>query len=539
MRNEDRERAVIEIASRVVEDRMTRAMEGKNASILQVINDTVYHEKRRLKEAPANYPNRDADFVFWHNIQKRYPHADRRELKLILDEIVTRYAGEIAGNFNPEVYKLTSQVLPFGLAMLLNSVSPGRMLRDLPNPPSLQTNIIQTGKTQLFQKLGQLGTLVLVPTHLSNLDSPVVGWSIYKQGLPPFTYGAGLNLFSNPMLSFFMHNLGAYKVDRLKKAILYKDVLKEYATCSLEYGYHSLFFPGGTRIRSGKPERKLKKGLLGTSVQAYINRLKNNHPQPKLFIVPCTINYHLVLEAKSLIEDHLRREGKTRYIEDKESTDIRNVFRFASSAASLDANIRLVFGDPMDPFGNLVNEHGESLDRRGRVIDTARYVMRGDSIVDDPQRDFEYTRELSSRIVEQFSRYNMIMVTNLAAKACFNLLQRKNSTMDLYQLLHTGGNIDQLHLLEVYSEIDRLMLDLKRLEKNGELMLEPYLLEHDSDQILARALRFFGSYHNKRVIVRKGDRIKTEDIKLLYYYQNRLDGYELQQRSKSEVAFEG
>ena len=36
---------------------------------------------------------------------------------------------------------------------------------------------------------------------------------------------------------------------RRKKAPIYKDVLKQYATVSLELGYHNLFFPGGTRSR--------------------------------------------------------------------------------------------------------------------------------------------------------------------------------------------------------------------------------------------------------------------------------------------------
>ena len=128
---------------------------------------------------------------------------------------------------------------------------------------------------------------------------------------------AGLNLFGNPVVGLFMRNLGAYTVDRLKRDPLYKLVLKEYATYSLELGYPGLFFPGGTRARSGMVEKHLKMGLLGTTLAAFRNNLVARRPQPRLFIFPVTVSYPLVLEASTLIEDCLRREGQARYIIDE------------------------------------------------------------------------------------------------------------------------------------------------------------------------------------------------------------------------------
>ena len=62
------------------------------------------------------------------------------------------------------------------------------------------------------------GTVILAPTHVSNLDSPLLGLSLYLSQMPPFVYGAGLNLFSNPLLGWWLRRLGAYTVDRTKKA---------------------------------------------------------------------------------------------------------------------------------------------------------------------------------------------------------------------------------------------------------------------------------------------------------------------------------
>ncbi len=138
---------------------------------------------------------------------------------------------------------------------------------------SLSSRMHITGEVEHLRKLSQKGTILLVPTHQSNIDSLLIGYIIYLMGLPPFCYGAGLNLFSNPVYSFFMSNLGAYTVDRQKTAWLYKASLKAFSTATLSEGVHSIFFPGGGRSRSGAIEKKLKLGLLGTGIEAQVRGL--------------------------------------------------------------------------------------------------------------------------------------------------------------------------------------------------------------------------------------------------------------------------
>src|ERR1700743_2593211 len=109
---------------------------------------------------------------------------------------------------------------------------------------------------------------------------------------------------------------------------LYKDVLKTYSTVMIERGYHSLFFPGGTRSRSGGVERKLKLGLAGAGVEAFVRTTVRGKTQP-VFFVPSTINYLLTLEAETLIDDFLQEEGKARYIiEDDESAKVGRIAAF-------------------------------------------------------------------------------------------------------------------------------------------------------------------------------------------------------------------
>lgn len=156
--------------------------------------------------------------------------------------MIQRFVNEIVGNFSDKVYKFTTRVIPPTFSLLLNTLTPRSLLSHLPKFPDISERIIIKGEIELLQKLEKIGTILLLPTHSSNMDSIVIGWALHRINLPPFTYGAGINLFTNKLISFFMNNLGAYKVDRKKSSNLYKSILKEYATCTLEHGYNNLFF---------------------------------------------------------------------------------------------------------------------------------------------------------------------------------------------------------------------------------------------------------------------------------------------------------
>ena len=123
------------------------------------------------------------------------------------------------------------------------------------------------------------------------MDSIAIGWALHHLGLPPFLYGAGLNLFDNPVMGFFLNNLGAYRVDRKKQNGLYKKVLKTFSVVALEVGYNNLFFSGGPDHAPAVLESKLKLGLLGTGLEAYIGRLRSGRIRPHVYVVPCTISY--------------------------------------------------------------------------------------------------------------------------------------------------------------------------------------------------------------------------------------------------------
>ncbi len=522
MRKEHRERVLIEVTTRV---HANIVGQGEGA-VERVLSDAIYHERRRLDAEHGN-GQVAGQRAFWRDIQARMRDGDDPR-KLIM-RAIQNHAEEIIGRFDPRVYTVATRLIPPALGLLLNAATPRKLLGRIPNgAPNLRQNIILQGHITALQRLHDRGRIILVPTHLSHLDSVVVGWALHELGLPPFAYGAGLNLFTNPMLSFFMHNLGAYKVDRKKRHDLYKDVLKEYCTVSLEQGYDNLFFPGGTRGRSGAVESHLKMGLLGCGVTAYQNNLRARRPQPRVFIVPATLSYHLVLEAETLIDDFLQEVGKSRYIiEDDESTEPMKVYQFVRNIITLNSRIYCTFGKPLDPFGNDVDEEGISRDPHGRPVDISRYVMDQGELQRDEQRDREYTRFLGERIVQSFHRENVILSTHLLARALWDLLGAANPGIDMYRLLGGGGRVLSFPPHEVIDRVARLKQQVDALAAQHRIRIDPQLNEVDAAAVVEEALLHFATYHERKVAVRVGDRIAPEDLPLLVYYSNRLNGYEL------------
>jgi glycerol-3-phosphate O-acyltransferase len=526
MRIEDRERAVAEVTCRVVAETVAEAS-ARGRAVDDWLRDAVYEERRRLERGGDGSDADDRRFI--EGVRHRLLHAGEEERKALLHQVVERFAGEIAGNFDPRVYKFATSVVPHALALLLNALSPRRLFERFPHLPSLSTNVNVRGETQTIKRLADMGTLILCPTHLSNLDSPVIGWALHHVGLPPFLYGAGLNLFTNPLISFFMHNLGAYKVDRKKRAALYKEALKQYCAVSLEFGYHNLFFPGGTRSRSGGVERHLKLGLLGCGLRAYIENLRKGVERPNIWVVPATISYGLVLEAETLVDDYLKDMGRARYIiEDDESSRLSRVASFMAGVVGMDSRIYVTYGQPLDLFGNRVEADGRSYDQRGREIETPRYVLRGDEPVHDPQRDAEYTRELGASLQAALFRDNVLQATHLACFTLFELLWSRAADPDLYRLLRTQPELTRLPSTEVLEALQRVLEKVRALSDASRVRLDPRLRSASADQVLGDALRMLATYHPRAVIERMGDRVGSGDLNLLFYYHNRASGYDLE-----------
>lgn len=524
--------------SQVIEEVVHRTLEHLAPDKLEeILTDSLFWERKRLEG--RSDPIRDAlDEAFWKDVGSQLLTSGvhkEQTVPFLLKKIVNYHADEIAGNFDPRVYKLATAAVPRGVGWLLQAFSWKSFRNLFVGNVDLRRKVHLQGNLDQLRKLSQQGTVILVPTHFSNLDSVLVGWSLYELGLSPFCYGAGLNLFNNPVLGYFMSNLGAYKVDRRKKHKLYKEALLQFSTLVLERGCHSLFFPGGGRSRSGGIEKKVKLGLLGTAIDAYVSNLLEEKPNPNIYIVPLVISYHFVLEAGTLIDDFLAEQGKNRYIiDDDESSKPKIVANFLYTFFRASSTIYLNFGQALDPFGHLVDENGASLSAHGRVIDTTSFVRSAGQICHSPQRDHEYTKLLGERLTQRFHRENIALTSHFIAFAYFECLRQKFGPQDLFPVFRLKEEETAVSYRDFAAFTAPLLTKLHEAHRAGALHLEPALRSTELKNILEAAERNIGMYHTLRPLKINrdagGETLLSEDTKLLFYYHNRMEGYGLTER---------
>ena len=506
------------------------------------LKSVLYQEKNRLTKEPWKSDSPE-EKIFWSEIKRKILLTDKieddkkkfKEDKKILALILNYYSNEIVAHFDPKKYRVAQRLLPFLFSRLMNA-SPGKKLKFLFNSKkTIYDKFNINGPIDHIRNLSKKGTVIIVPTHFSNIDSPTIGLVIDIIGLPAMTYGAGINLFTIGILSRWLNDLGAYKLDRRRKNKPYLELLKNYSTVAITRGAHSLFFPGGTRSRSGQIEKKLKLGLLGTALEAQRENLLNfqEDTAKKIYIVPVVLNYHFVIEASSLINQHLAIEGKEQYIPEKEdySTSYK-LLKLIFKVLTANPGMTVSFASPMDVVGNEVDFEGNSINNINQRVNIKDYFTVNGAMTEDKQRDNVYTSMLGEKIVQKFMSANTVLSSHLVAFVAFELIQKEFKNLDLYQLLRIP--VDEI---EINSEIFKVEVNNIK-EKILDLFAEGKLRIHDrlrgeNEMIIKHGLKNLGVYHPQLPLLEKanGDLI-TEDLKVLYFYHNRLSGYGLAEHFK-------
>ncbi len=506
---------------RIIQQKKGESLSDKLASVL-------FSERARIIENPWKVDPPD-EMDFWSDIRKRMfrgsfndpEDADTTHYnEELLERILNRYVREITGNFKIRTYKQARILLPMLFNTILNTMTLRRA--------DLRKKLSITGYVQQLRSLVTKGTVVLVPTHFSNLDSILVGWAADRIGMLAFSYGAGLNLYNNKIMSYFFSRLGAYTLDRRKKNPFYLESLKSFSQLSIERGVHTLFFPGGTRSRSGSLEDKVKLGLLGTTIDAQnavLERGENN----KIYIVPVVLNYHFVLEAKSLIEQHLKYTGKEHYLVEQHGFGgLAKVLKFLRQFVSNSSEIIVNFGRPMDVMGNFVDMDGQSIDQWDRPIDIKDYFYSQGKLCYDRQRNEVYTTQLAKKIVERYRVENIVLSSHLVAFTAFNIIRKRFPDLDIYAVLRLPKEDKSISKELLYANIDLLRRQLLQMKNDGQLQLDQLVEKGSIENIVKDGIANVGAFHVKKPLkLNKKGVFESQDLNLLLYYHNRLMGYQL------------
>lgn len=530
----DKEQFIDDIIERV----LAKAKEDfpTTKALFDELASTLYQE--RIRVTTSRWKSDAADEKdFWNNFKgqvikfqkaQSWEEEDRKTLETMLKKVLYRYAYEIVANFNPKIFNIMQKFLPRILYLFLNSQFSNPFKLFYNHFSKFYKKFIITGDVELIRNLSQKGTVVVVPTHFSNTDSPVVGWALNSIGLEPVTYGAGINLVGTQPLSFMLNNLGAYKLDRRRKNNFYLDLLKTYSQMAIERDTPSLFFPGGTRSRSGAIENKLKLGLLSTAIEAQQENFINN--RKKIFILPLVINYQYNIEASSLVNQHLKELGKEKYVADNfEYSTTYKITRFFKHLFNANTEIVISFGQPLDVIGNQVNASGDSLAPSGQIFDIKGYFEFENKIIRDEQRNYEYTKILGNKIVASYFKYNTVLTAPLIAFVYFELLIKRHTHLTLFEILLLPREDRVIKHEKVLATIESVQAKLKEKFAKNELLLSEFIQKKTAEEILKNGMNCISLFNSKKIIYQDSEKnLNSEDVRLAYFYHNRLKGYGLE-----------
>src|SRR5688572_11537725 len=134
MRAEDQEKILSELERRIAPEPAREALE-----------ESLYWERRRLRDDRKS-PAYQEDVDFWDKVEKGLRTASEQDQKTLVRKAVRHYGDEIAGNFDERVYAAVTRVLPPALGLLLNAVSPMRVVKRLPDLPQLDDAVMIQGE---------------------------------------------------------------------------------------------------------------------------------------------------------------------------------------------------------------------------------------------------------------------------------------------------------------------------------------------------------------------------------------------------------
>ncbi|MFS8070647.1 MAG: hypothetical protein ACMG6S_30145, partial [Byssovorax sp.] len=88
---------------------MERVVTGTKDSLL-ALNDGAYHETKRLEA--SRRPSDQKELAEWQKLARSLGRLSEKDRRGRLEELAKRYGWDVAGNFNPRVFQLSTRLLP-------------------------------------------------------------------------------------------------------------------------------------------------------------------------------------------------------------------------------------------------------------------------------------------------------------------------------------------------------------------------------------------------------------------------------------------
>ena len=130
--------------------------------------------------------------------------------------------------------------------------------------------------------------------------------------------------------------------------------------------------------------------------------------------------------------------------------------------------------------------------------------------------------------MEEYHRINRVFGSHLVAFIAFEMIQRVHDKLDLFGLLRLPEEELEIPYDAFRETFKRIRKEIYQMKEQGKVNFASHL-KGNADEVIRRGIENVGIFHLKRPLLRnKAGNVITQDLNLLYYYHNRLVGYDLE-----------
>tara|TARA_B100001250_G_scaffold323142_1_gene286526 strand:- start:595 stop:1131 length:537 start_codon:yes stop_codon:yes gene_type:complete len=168
------------------------------------------------------------------------------------------------------------------------------------------------------------------------------------------------------------------------------------------------------------------------------------------------------------------------------------------------------FGSPLDIYGNTVDNEGKPINRNNLSI--------------EKNNKTEILNNLSEKIIDELMVGTVVFSSLILSFTSFEIIRNKFKKMDIQSIMELPEDELTLNINYYKTKYKRVLESIKKLSVKKKIKISDELLLSIDDQIEI-GCKNLGLYHAIRPLELKKDKIIIKNIKMLFYYRNRLDGF--------------
>lgn len=485
-----------------------------------ILREFLYQESLRQRRYGASLTERR----LYQRIALRFPHATATIQRELVETIVRHYVDSLRQDLASVTARVIHPQIPKNFQAVFAKLYPIASLDSRWVGGNGEAVVIEGDIDQVRTLMGK-GSVFFALSNTCHGDTLLFSAALDRLGLSPVAHAANSEYLENPLIRYVFGYQPAWKVDRRYSDPLYYEVVHEFTSVLAEMGFPQFGFPSPRRSADGTIPKSFRREVLLPIVTSFRNSLRFNAVRP-VYVIPVTLNYPFVLEAETLANiwvDGKRARPKTDefYNPARWTSYVRNIFRMR-------AQLRVRFGQALDPLGNKVDANGESIGSPNRLVDPADYFRVGGEYFHDTVRDSEYIGCLSLGILQGLRTNTVVYPIHVVAYALFHKLWDPEKNSDWRRFLHQleleGPSLDEVDLRNAVA----LVLDqLSKLAVDGKIQLDPTVSSLLEGRVFDDGCRALQEAHSVQIVSRKRRRVELHHPRLLMYYRNKLDGFGL------------